>query len=58
MPTPEIDRHRILDHDLYRVETRAGERVWLEVPRGTPTRVVKTKLRPKRQHQDALAQAA
>ena len=59
MPTQKIDRHSILDHDLYRVETRDGERVWLEVPRGTPTRVVTPKLRPSRPRAAAtLAQAA
>ena len=52
---PNVERHRILDHDLYRVETRGGERVWLEIPRGTPTRVRTTRLPQSRRAPVAVA---
>jgi hypothetical protein len=34
-------RHRSAIHDYYAVETTTGERVWLAVPHGTPTKTVR-----------------
>jgi hypothetical protein len=41
-------RHRSAIHDYYAVETTTGERVWLAVPHGTPTKTVRTRTRPGR----------